>query len=340
MIHLRMPLFLLAMMAMWTVDATAEIPDLRFRALLAKDTLDPPEEDSDDARDCLRGLIWSPSEFEVSWDSPLVGKGDALAVFPSPKPSGDLRNDRVPMECYFARDENGEPITAPAVVVVHESGSKMAVGRVFARGFQTCGVHAFLIHLPYYGNRRSAEEHPNRRMVIDAIPQAVADVRRARDAVAALPYVLDGRVSLQGTSLGGFVSATSACLDSGAKGCGFENVFILLAGGNLMEVIQSGKKDAAKFRQQLERSGLSQDQIGALVNRVEPMRIAHRLDPKHTWIYSADYDQVVPIQNAIALAQTAELDPSHHVRMLGNHYSGVVYIPFVIPKMAKVIREN
>ncbi|WP_372722284.1 dienelactone hydrolase family protein [Novipirellula sp.] len=335
-----MTLCLLALMTMWMVDATAEMPDLRFRAFLATDTLNPPEEASDDARDCLRGLIWSPSEFEVSWDSPLVGKGDALAMFPSPKPSGDSRNDRVPMECYFASDENGEPITAPAVVVVHESGSKMAVGRVFARGFQTCGVHAFLIHLPYYGNRRDAEQHPNRRMVIDAIPQAVADVRRARDAVAALPFVQDGRVSLQGTSLGGFVSATSACLDSGAKGCGYENVFILLAGGNLMEVIQSGKKDAAKFRQQLERSGLSLDQIGALVNRVEPMRIAHRLDPKHTWIYSADYDQVVPIQNAIALAHTAALDPSHHVRMLGNHYSGVVYIPFVIPKMAKVIHEN
>ncbi|WP_442511563.1 dienelactone hydrolase family protein [Novipirellula sp. SH528] len=340
MSFLRTTLILLALAGMLTVNATAEMPDLQFHSLVAKDSLNPPEEASDDARHCLTGLIWPPSEFEVSWNAPLAGKGDALALFPSPIPSGDLQNDRVPMECYFARDKNGAPITAPAVVVVHESGSKMAVGRVFARGFQTCGVHAFLIHLPYYGNRRSADDHPDRRKVIDAIPQAVADVRRARDAVAALPYVQNGRVSLQGTSLGGFVSATSACLDSGAKGCGYENVFILLAGGNLMQVIQSGKKDAAKFRQQLEQSGLSLNEISELVNRVEPMRIAHRLDPKHTWLYSADYDQVVPIQNAIALAHTADLDPSHHVRMLGNHYSGIVYIPFVIPKMAKAIREN
>ena len=335
-----MTLVLLALTGMLTVNAKAELPDLPSHTILTKDTLNPPEEASEDARDCLSGLTWPASEFEVTCSAPLAGKGDALALFPSPIPSGDLQNDRVPMECYFARDKSGVPIDAPAVVVVHESGSKMAVGRVFARGFQTCGIHAFLIHLPYYGNRRSAETRPDRRKVVDAIPQAVADVRRARDAVAAIPYVLDGRVSLQGTSLGGFVSATSSCLDSGTEGCGYENVFLLLAGGNLMQVIQSGKKDAAKFRQQLVESGLSMDQVGAIVNRVEPMRIAHRLDPKRTWLYSADYDQVVPIQNAIALAQTADLDSSHHVRMLGDHYSGVVYIPFVIPKMAKAIREN
>ncbi|EMI22612.1 YdjC [Rhodopirellula maiorica SM1] len=344
MTYLRRPQSLLAfavfLAAIWTLHATAEMPHLPLKAFVAKDTLDPPREDSDDARDCLTGLVWPPSEFEVSWEAPLTGKGDAIAMFPSPIPSGDSRNDQVSMECYFARDGNGKPITAPAVVVVHESGSKMAVGRVFARGFQTCGVHAFLIHLPYYGNRRSSEQRPDRKRLIDAIPQAVADVRRARDAVAALPYVQDGRVSLQGTSLGGFVSATSACLDSGTDGCGYDNVFILLAGGNLMKVIQSGRKDAAKFRQQLQQSGMTPDQIAAIVNRVEPLRMAHRLDPKRTWLYSADFDQVVPIQNAIDLAQTAALDPSHHVRMLGNHYSGFVYIPFVIPKMAKVIHQR
>ncbi|GAA5504674.1 hypothetical protein [Novipirellula caenicola] len=335
---------MLALTAIWiamaAVDAAAEMPNLPFHAIAAKDTLNPPEEVSDDARHCLMGLVWPPTAFEVSCEPALPGNGDAVAVFPSPLPSGDPRNDRVSMECYFALDEDGTPITAPAVVVVHESGSKMAVGRVFARGFQTCGVHAFLIHLPYYGNRRSAEQRPDRKKLIDAIPQAVADVRRARDAVAAMPYVQDARVSLQGTSLGGFVSATSACLDSGAEGCGYDNVFLLLAGGNLMQVIQSGRKDAAKFRQQLQQSGLSLDQIAEIVNRVEPLRLAHRLNPKHTWLYSADYDQVVPIQNAIDLAHTARLDPSHHVRMLGNHYSGFVYIPFVIPKMAKVIHEN
>ena len=145
---------------------------------------------------------------------------------------------------------------------------------------------------------------------------------------------------MQGTSLGGFVSATTASLDSGDAGQGFENVFLMLAGGNLMDVIQNGKKDAAGFRRSLEQSGLTMDQDEALMNQVEPLRIAHRLDPQRTWLYSAVYDQVVDIKNAEALAKRIPLSPQHHVRMQANHYSGVVYIPLVLSQMVAAINES
>ena len=43
---------------------------------------------------------------------------------------------------------------ARAVVVVHESGRGMTVGRVIARGLHSHGLHAFMLHLPGYGARR------------------------------------------------------------------------------------------------------------------------------------------------------------------------------------------
>ncbi|TWU25440.1 Alpha/beta hydrolase family protein [Novipirellula galeiformis] len=323
------------------VDALCEGADLAFlerQVFASEDTLDAREEASADARKCLDGLLWEPGKFEVKCGSPLASKGDALVSFPSPISSGDALNDRVTMEWYLARDDDQKPAVRPAVVVVHESGSNMVAGRVFARGFQASGLHAFLIHLPYYGERRTANQDPDRRKLVEAMRQAVADVRRARDAVAALPFVEDGKVSLQGTSLGGFVSATSASLDSGYDDCGYDKVIILLAGGNLMDVIQSGKRDAARFRQQLEQSGLSVDEIKSIVEQVEPLRVAHRLNPNNTWLYSADYDQVVDIKNAVALANGIGLSLNHHVRMLADHYSGIIFVPFVLPRMAQHIR--
>ncbi len=145
---------------------------------------------------------------------------------------------------------------------------------------------------------------------------------------------------MQGTSLGGFVSATAASLDSGREHHGYDNVFLLLAGGNLMDVIQSGQKDAAKFRQKLQESGLSMEQIESVVRQVEPIRVAHRLDPQRTWLYSGEFDQVVPMKNALALAQSARLDSSHHQRLLANHYTGIIYLPFVLAEMAKKIRGD
>lgn len=306
----------------------------------ARDTLSCEPDAKEDARQCLENLVWPPARFEVRCDAPLPQFGDALVSFPSAIESGDAINDRVTMEWYLARNQQSEPRHAPAVVVVHESGSRMTVGRVFARGFQSAGLHAFLIHLPYYGARRTGNQRPDQEATIRAIRQAVADVRRARDAVAALPFVDRGKVSLQGTSLGGFVAATSASLDSGSREHGYDKVFLLLAGGDLMDVIRSGQKDVAKFRLKLQQAGVSLDEIETFVRQVEPTRLSHRLDPERTWLYSAVFDQVVPLKNAIALAQSARLDSSHHQRLLANHYSGVIYIPFVLAEMAANIRAE
>lgn len=334
------PLLLFCFSAISVVLPGGEPSFLDNKVFTAHDTLLCDGDANEDARICIEGLAWPPAQFEVRCDAPLPQLGDAIVSFPSPLPSGNANNDRVTMEWYLARNNENEPIEAPAVVVVHESGSRMTVGRVFARGFQSAHLHAFLIHLPYYGSRRTGNERPSQDAAIKAIRQAVADVRRARDAVAALPLVENGKVSLQGTSLGGFVAATAASLDSGRPHQGYENVFLLLAGGDLMDVIQSGQKDVAKFRQKLQQSGVAIDQIESVVMQVEPTRVAHRLDPKRTWLYSAEFDQVVPMKNALALATSARLDSSHHQRLLANHYSGVVYIPFVLAQMTARIRGD
>ena len=301
----------------------------------AQDTLRPGDEPSADARACLDGLAWEPTEFSVECKSSRDRCGDLMIQFPSPIPSGDAANDAVTMEWYVARNEAKMPITAPAVVVVHESGSDMAVGRMFARGLRLIGLHTFMIQLPYYGERRAGGGKATGENLVQVVRQVIGDVRRARDAVAALLLVKTDSISLQGTSLGGFVSATSASLDDG-----FDRVFILLAGGGLYDVIQNGKKDAAGFRREMEAAGLTGDKLKALVNTVEPTRIAHRLNPKTTWLYTGRFDTVVPPANSRLLARAAKLDSSHHIEMLANHYSGIVFVPYLLAHIQQQIQPG
>ncbi len=300
----------------------------------AKDSLAPAVDESQDARQCVANLCWKPDNFSVEIQTAIEDSGDWLVRYPSPIITGDPRNDLVAMEWYQARDADQKLITAPAIVVVHESGSRMTVGRLFARGLQMQGLHAFMIQLPHYGERRTGKNRPDGGNLISMMKQAVADVRRARDAVAALPLVNTSRISLQGTSLGGFVSATAGSLDDG-----YDNVFLMLAGGQLYDMIQNGKKDAAKVRERLAKAGLKGEELRKLTLVVEPTRIAHRLKPERTWLYSGVFDTVVPPKNALALANAARLTKPHHIQMTANHYTGIVYLPFVLSHIAKHARE-
>jgi dienelactone hydrolase len=313
----------LALMAKYAPAAAVDVGD----KFAAADSLSVGEETNTDAKDCLAGLAWAPGKFTVHLEPAEPGCGDWLVRFPSPRPIGNAKNDLVSMEWYAPRDKQGEIRRARAIVVVHESGRSMTVGRLIARGLNGAGLHAFLIQLPGYGARRVEGQSAIER-TLPALQQAIADVRRARDAVVALP-VVDGSVAgVQGTSLGGFVTATVAGLDRG-----YDRAFILLAGGNLHDVILHGSKDAAKTREKLKAAGVTEEQIRAAARLVEPMRLAHRIDPAGTWLYRGEFDEVVPPSCSLALVQAARL-PADHVTVLPvTHYSGIIYLPRIVQEI-------
>ena len=300
----------------------------------ARDTLARLTDPESDAQACLDGLTWSPGPFSVTCQVDQPSMRRAIVSFPSPVPSGDATNDRVTMEWHQPFLEGAEQSETPAVLVVHESGRAMPVGRMFARAFQAEGLHAFLIHLPYYGLRRGENDRPEPDNLVTVIRQAIADVRRARDAIAVLPGVDANRIGIQGTSLGGFVVASAASLDRA-----YQATFVMLAGGNLYDLVLHGQQDAANFRRDLERAGFQGDALRRLLWQIEPTRVAHRLDPQRTWLYTAEQDQVVPLENALALARAARLNDDHHVRLPGGHYTAIVHFATIVRQVAERIRE-
>jgi len=322
--------FALGSSGAWAADESAEVETYR-----AKDTLAIAKDPNPDAWELLQGLRWTTGAFEVTCSTERLTVYDRLVRFPSPAPSGDAVNDMVSMEWYAARDDDGRRIKAPAIVVVHESGSNMAVGKLFAYSLRDQGLHAFMLHLPSYGKRRTGDRRPDGSKFVPSVQQSIVDVRRARDAVAALPDVDTRCIALQGTSLGGFVITMAASLDRS-----FDAVFIMLAGGDLHGMIAKGKKDTAKMREMLEEEGLAGERLKRLLWQIEPTRIAHRLDPKRTWLYSGRKDQVVPIENALALAKAAQLDNDHHIIVDANHYSAIFHLPTILDHMVARIRSQ
>ncbi len=298
------------------------------------DSLACDTENSADAQECLTGLRWKRSDFTVRCEAPESDRGDVLIRFNSPIDTENAINDNVSMEWYVARDKMQQPISARAVVIVHESGRGMTVGRIFAKGLNAQGLHTFLIHLPGYGHRRT-EAADKVEHILTGMKQGIADVRRAKDVVVSLPLVQKDVVGLQGTSLGGFVTSSVAGLDDG-----YDRVFVLLAGGNLANVVMSGNKDAAKVRAKLEAAGVTGDQIREFSKPVEPLRLAHRIDADNLWLYSGKYDDVVPPASSFALAAAAKLGEGHHVELLADHYSGVVYLPLVIHEIRKKMDDQ
>ncbi len=66
-----------------------------------------------------------------------------------------------------------------------------------------------------------------------------------------------------------------------------------------------GKQDAANMRRELAERGIDDETVRRLLAAIEPLRLAHRLSPARTWMFSGKFDDVVPIKNSDLLAAAA-----------------------------------
>ena len=307
-----------------------------------RDTLDVQLDDPVH-RDLLGAVVWTPQPFHVVVETAQAEESDADAIvtFPSPLPQ-HARNanaaaaamDTAVLEWYQARDAAGQAVAAPAVVVVPETNRRRVAAKMLARAIRERGVHAFVLQPPGYGRRRGPSDRDVRQLV-SRTRQAVADTRRARDAVAALPLLQGQRVFLAGVSLGGFVVTLAAELDHAA----FDGLFVLLAGGDLYTIVTTGDRDARKFRQQLEAAGYRDETLRGLLDQIEPLRGADRLDPARTWIYSCTQDTVVPPAATLRLVESAKVPADHHLQFPFGHYTAVFIIPAVVEHMSRQVLQ-
>lgn len=293
----------------------------------------------------LDWVKWKGATFDVRCASPsregaggvhaATGGYDALVTFPSPHPTGEKANDTVVMEWFAPRDEQGNVKQGPAMVVLHILAGRMVVARMFARGFAQRGIHAFVLHMPHYGLRRTDGKRPTAKVLLEGVRQAVADARRARDVINVLPNIDRDRIGIQGTSLGGFVCTGAASLDGA-----FKPMFPTLAGGNLGTLFRHGQKEVASIREHLKKEGITEKQLAAMLKQLEPNTLAHRIDAKWTWMFNAEHDVVIPPANANALAKAIGLNQERHIWMSGGHVSCIIHLPVIVESMVEKIYSS
>jgi hypothetical protein len=277
----------------------------------------------------LGKLLWTADSFEAACthDSPA---GDLTVRFPSPLPMGNAAWDEVVMDWHVAR-ERGRFVEGPAVLVIDILQGGQLVANFIAKTLAKNGIHGLVLHMPQNGRRRGEEGGQDWSLFLPQLRQAVGDARRARDVIAALPLV-NSTIGIQGTSLGGFVATLAASIDDA-----FDPVLLALTGGDLFSVLKDGKRDAARVRRQLRDAGFDDEKLRQWLWEIEPLRVAHRLDPRRTWLFSARYDQVVPRDNGRRLAEAIGLEFSHRRELAGCHYSCVLNARRFLSEMVSAV---
>ena len=293
----------------------------------------------DDAcQEMLNSMFWDPRPFRFTIEETRgSSKGNALLRFPSPLPLGDPGNDEVFVEWYrpYGRGRDRPNRRRPALLCLHILGGNMELTRGIARAAQYRGMHAFMLQMPGYGRRKGKRDRRDIRLFQHRARQAAADVQRARDCIASLAGIDPSRIYLEGISLGGIVGALSAGLADE-----FAGQFFLLAGGGLKEMLRKGKRDSKKILEAFHRAGIRGAELDEILDSVDPARLAHRLDPRKTWLYSAKADTVVPPSQARLLARMANLPESHHMWIEGGHYTAILSLPRVLDHMFRQIESR
>ena len=124
--------------------------------------------------------------------------------------------------------------------------------------------------------------------------------------------------------------ATVAGLDHG-----YDRVFILLAGGNIDDVIFHGARDAAKVLEKLHAAGVTDDQIKDLTHQIEPMRwLTASIRPP---LGSLAANTIPWCRRRIRWhwSRRLTLPADHHIEFESDHYLGIIYLPEAIGEIKK-----
>jgi hypothetical protein len=276
-------------------------------------------------------ILWKRQTFNATFDHKTDG-GDLAIHFPSPLPMGNPFWDNVVVDWHVARSR-GRFVKGPAVLVLDILQGGNLVAGYIAKKMAKNGIHGFVLHMPQNGRRKAADQEYDWSRFLPSLRQAAGDARRCRDVIAALPLI-EGAISIQGTSLGGFIATLAGSIDRA-----FDHVFLALSGGDTYGVLTTGKADAARVREHLLKSGYDDQTLRDSLWDIEPLRVAHRLDPRRTWLYSACFDKVVSRRSSRKLARAIGLDSRHHRQLFGGHYTCVLDGWRFLSKIVEAVRK-
>lgn len=272
----------------------------------------------------LKAFAPPPAKFKYTVE--LIAEEETLRLyrltFPSPFVSPWPQNNIVPAELYLPKKVDGK---IPAAIVLDILDGTAIIARGMARGMAEQGVAALYVPMSCYGPRRPVDNEHLRLFqkdpskAIDNVRQTVMDLRRAKCALATRPEIDPQRIGITGVSLGGIMTALTAGVDGT-----FYRVVPIMAGGDLPTIIFHAR-ETRLLRDALQAQGVSQEQAKAIVDPIDPLSFAGRIDPRRCLMINAARDEVIPKETTEALARAIG-QPQILWFPLG-HYTAIFYLP-------------
>ncbi len=270
----------------------------------------------------------APFEYQIKPTHDLGAYQVHQLSFPSSWHSAVPQHNTVYCEYYDCQGAESRP----AVILLDILDGSMTASRIIANTLAHSGVNACIMVLPCYGQRSATNTVELKRMtddpntLVSAVRQAVMDVQRTAQVLAALPHVDADRIGLCGTSLGGCIAALAAGVDGR-----FPRVFTLLAGGDLVSILNSDSNEVKQFKLLLQQNNISLSDLRRLLATIEPVNFADRLTHTRLLMVNGSQDPIIPAQCARRLADTAAAE----IRWFKTDHYGMVR--YLIPVQQMIV---
>lgn len=260
-------------------------------------------------------------------------------TYPSPVVTEIEENNTVHGKYWRPHGEEGE--TFPAAVVLHWLGGSFEALDLVCAGLAQKGICALMIYMPHYGPRRQ-EGGPRRRMIdhdndvsLANFRQAVLDIRRAGDWLAARPETQGDHLGLLGVSLGAVVGTLVAGIDPR-----FDRVVLLIGGGDLPAIATNGSREMRQVKQLIDEHGLSREDLQGMWRPIEPLTWASRIRPERVLMINADDDEIIPKTSTLQLRDAIGLEEGDIVWFKGGHYDIALNLFTILPRSARHLKQR
>ena len=222
----------------------------------------------------------------------------------------------------------------PAVVLLHWLGGSFQAFELVGHALAERGIVALMMYMPYYGprqpkgqDRKSLFLESDLEGMAATLRQAVLDVRRAGDWLAAREDVEPSRVGIVGVSLGAIVGSLSAGVDDR-----FGRSVFVIGGGDLAGIIMHGSKETVLQKRKIEATGVGLERLRELWRDVDPCTFAGRLRPEEILMINAETDEVVPRDCTLRLHEAAGRPELRWFK--GGHYAVAFQLGTIIREIA------
>lgn len=264
------------------------------RATIQARRLDFTNESDPKVLEALRFYDHEVKPFEATWKTVSENEKRAIAkiTFPSIVVTDSIPNNTVHAKYFMPKGVKGR---VPAVVILHHLGGEPLLEEVAASTLSQRGIAALMLWFPYYGERGT--DAAKREIFFDvdlekgkgAMRQAVLDVHRCGDWLAARPEVDPDNIGLLGISLGSVVGALVLGIDTS-----FSKGMLIIGGGDPAKIVFNQSKETKELAAKFEANGVNEDALRKAWIPIDSCTFAHRVRRDGVVLFNAKQDEVIP----------------------------------------------